>query len=81
MGEREEHGARYGSFVIVHSPGAPRPRLSDGFAVLRDRVGGGTVTEHVGAPSEVIFRTEAQALIAAHARGKAWIDENMSKSE
>jgi hypothetical protein len=79
--ERDERGVNYGSFIIVHSPGTPRPRLDDGFAILRYREGGGTISEHTGAPSEIIFRTEAQALIAAHARGKAWIDENMSKSD
>lgn len=78
MTEIDKRAVRYRNFSIIHSPGTPHPRLNDSFVIVRYRDGGGDIVEHVGAASEVIFRTEDQALFAAGARGKMWIDENMS---
>lgn len=80
MGERIERGASYGSFVIVHSSGSSHPRLDDGFTVLREAGPKRTTTVHVGAATDAVFERESEAAIAAHARGKAWIDAEMSKS-
>lgn len=81
MGEREERGVQYGSFIIIHSNGTRGRRLDDGFTVLRPTANGGASTVHVGPATDAVYERESQALIAAHARGKAWIDAEMSKSD
>lgn len=78
---RIEPFVEYESFRIVHSPGTKRPRLDDGFTVHRAAARGGDETVHTGPAEKRNYQTESQALIAAHARAKAWIDAEMSKSD